>query len=59
LYEAKEKRAQGKLFLHAALYLPGEQSLPANSDCRYREMPDITGQVAGMTVARRESLPAG
>jgi hypothetical protein len=44
LYKAKEKRAWSELFLHAALYLPGEQSLPANPDGRYREMPDISGQ---------------
>jgi len=51
LYKAKEKHAWSELFLHAALYLPGEQSLPADPDGRYREMPDISGRAAGMTVA--------
>ena len=50
--KAKEKRAWSELFLHAALYLPAEQSLPANPDGRYHEMPDISGQAAGMTAAR-------
>jgi hypothetical protein len=59
LYKAKEKHAWSELFLHAALYLPGEQSLPADPDGRYREMPDISGRAAGMTVARGGVVAGG
>jgi hypothetical protein len=59
LCKAKEKRAWSELFLHAALYLHGEQSLPADPDGRYREMPDISGQAAGMTVVRGGAVAGG
>jgi len=59
LCKAKEKRAWSELFLHAALYLHGEQSLPADPDGRYREMPDISGHAAGMTVVRGGAVAGG